>query len=365
MKVIEFGKFVLATLILSSVSSMAQVSGTWSATGSLGTARYQTAAVLVNGKVLLAGGIDSSNSVLASAELYDPATGAWSPTGNLNVARDTYLATALPNGKVLVAGGCATATCSAATPTAEIYDPATGKWSLTGRMAGIHYYSAATLLRNGTVLVEGGCSLGNCNAVTANAEIYNPATGKWSMTGAMNTARDYHTATLLANGKVLVAGGFSGGNVAEIYDPAARKWSLAAPMIYAQAQHAAILLPTGKVLLAGSNSPSSFCEVYDPVANTWQATGSMATSRALPAMVLLANGKVLVAGGASFTRPRWYKVSGAELYDPAKGAWSPTGSMSIGRYEYSLILLNNGRALAAGGVSTALTAVNSAEFYTP
>src|ERR1017187_10847960 len=116
MKVIEFGKFVLATLILSSVSSMAQVSGTWSATCSLGTARYQTAAVLVNGKVLLAGGIDSSNSVLASAELYDPATGAWSPTGNLNVARDTYLATALPNGKVLVAGGCATATCSAATP---------------------------------------------------------------------------------------------------------------------------------------------------------------------------------------------------------------------------------------------------------
>lgn len=186
---------------------MAQVSGTWGATGSLGDGRYAATAVLINPKVLLAGGV-SSNGVLASAELYDPATRAWSTTGNLNIARNTYVAMVLLNGKVLVAGGCTTPNCSAATPTAELYDP---------------------------------------------------STGKWSSTGAMHTARDYHTATLLASGKVLVAGGFGGGNTAEVYDPSSGQWSVAASMLYAQAQHAAVRLANGTVLLLGGNSPSSYC----------------------------------------------------------------------------------------------------------
>src|SRR5450755_2983604 len=99
---IKIGKLAFASLILASASGMAQVSGTWSATGSLGTARYAVTAVTVRGKVLLAGGIDSVNNVVASAELYDPAVGAWSPTGSMSTARNTYLTAVLPSGKVLV-----------------------------------------------------------------------------------------------------------------------------------------------------------------------------------------------------------------------------------------------------------------------
>ncbi|MEO8661016.1 MAG: kelch repeat-containing protein [Bryobacteraceae bacterium] len=359
------GGLVFTGLLLWSVCGLAQGSGTWNPTGSPGAGRSAATAASVNGMVLLAGGNDGSNNVLASAELYNPTTGAWTPTGSLNVARNTYLATALSNGKVLIAGGCTTSSCSAATRTAEIYDPTTGKWTMTGSMAGIHYYSAATLLPGGRVLVEGGCSLGNCNAITASAEVYNPGTGKWTLTGAMSTARDYHTATLMANGKVLVAGGFSGGNSVEIYDPAAGKWSSAAPMVYAHAQHAAVLLVNGSVLVAGSNSPSVYCEIYNPSTNAWALTGLMGTSRSLPVLVGLFSGKVLVTGGASFKRPSWFKVATAELYDPATGGWSPTGSMSAGRYLFGLTVLNNGRALAVGGVINGGTTLATAELYTP
>lgn len=359
----------LSLIFVTALSAPAQTSGTWSATGNLGTGRYAvTAVALPGGKVLLAGGVVSINNVLATAEIYDPATGAWSSTGSMKLARNTYLTAVLPSGKVLVAGGCTTSNCSAATTAAEIYDPTTGQWSPTGSMTSIHYFSAATLLGNGKVLVEGGCNQGNCLAVTAIAELYDPASGKWTKTGSLNTARDYHTATLLANGKVLVAGGYTGGSTAEIYDPAKGSWTPAANMLAPQTQHSATLLPNGKVLAAGGNLgnlPSSYCEVYDPAANTWTATGSMITKRNGHPTVLLASGKVLVAGGGSYTRPKYYKVSAAELYDPATGTWSATGSMSTGRYQHGFALLLNVTVLAAGGLSNSSVALNTAELYTP
>jgi N-acetylneuraminic acid mutarotase len=185
---------------------VAQSSGTWAKTASLTTPREgQTAILLQNAKVLVLGG----NSTGPGAELYDPATGKWAATGSPSIAGGT--ATVLQNGQVLVAGGEEGGT---AISSAELYNPVTGTWAATGSMHTARVFNTATLLPNGQVLVAGGsgdCVLGSC-PIFASAELYNPATGTWATTGSMHTARELHTATLLPNDLVLVAGGeWTGG----------------------------------------------------------------------------------------------------------------------------------------------------------
>jgi hypothetical protein len=183
----------------------------------------ETATLLPNGQVLTAGG--TSGSAISSAELYDPLAGIWAATASMSVPRSSHTATPLRNGKVLVAGG----SNGALGRTAELYDPATKTWTSTGSMATNHSQHTATLLRDGRVLVAGGRSTFPVNSLVANAEIYDPTTGIWSTTGTMRTNRFGHTATLLPDGRVLVAGGTGsppgGGPEAEIYDPATGLWT--------------------------------------------------------------------------------------------------------------------------------------------
>ena len=132
--------------------------GTWTTTGSLNTARAaHTATLLPNGDVLVAGGQDASGNALASAELYNPTTGSWTVTGSMATARKSHTATLLANGEVLVVGGLGNnnpqAPCLAS---GELYDPSTGRWSSTGSMAATRFLHGATLLQNGRVLVAGG-----------------------------------------------------------------------------------------------------------------------------------------------------------------------------------------------------------------
>ncbi len=175
------------------------------ATGSMETAReFQTATLLSSGKVLIAGGQQGENAILASAELYDPAAGTFAPTGSMQTSRSQHTATLLNDGRVLLVGG-GTGTQGNATATAELFDATGATSTATGSMQMPRWGNTATLLSNGMVLVTGGMD-GTGNTL-ATAELYDPASGTFSSTGSMESARYFHTATLLSNGKVLVAGG--------------------------------------------------------------------------------------------------------------------------------------------------------------
>ena len=252
-------------------------------------------------------------------------------------------------------------------------------WSATGSMATPRYWHTATLLPNGKVLVAGGTESRGTGHRVASAELYDPATGTWSATGSHGLARADHTATLLPNGKVLVAGGDAavlaprhGGGVR----PGHGHLEHHRLHGYRALRHTATLLPNGKVLVAGGSAADSSlasAELYDPATGTWSATGSMATARVLATRrrccpmarcssqegtrprtprerrscttrprapgarrarmasprywhtaTLLPNGKVLVVGGTRWLRAA---LASAELYDPATGTWSGTGAL--------------------------------------
>src|SRR6266550_4844245 len=289
--------------------------GTWTVTGDLNTARYlHTATLLPNGIVLVAGGLDSNFSVLASAELYDPATGTWTATGSLNTARTSHTATLMSNGTVLIAGGRSIE----ALASAELYDPATGTWTPTGSLNTARESHTAALLSNGMVLVAGGYD--SMTHVLASAELYDPVSGSWTFTGNLNTARTVKNATFLTNGMVLVAAG-----------------------------------STNSGILASA-------ELYDPVSGSWTLTGSLNNGRSANTATLLPNGMVLVAGGDDITFPS-PPIASAELYDPETSTWSVTGNLNTARELHSATLLTSGMVLAAGGFDSNFDVSASAELY--
>jgi hypothetical protein len=295
-----------------------------------------------------------------------PVPGSWSPTGSMGTARAVHTATRLADGRVLVAGGDRGAPFYDATATAELYNLSTGTWTPTGSMATARESHTATVLADGRVLVAGGNSGGSFATIFASAEIFNPATGLWSDTGSMTHVRSGHTATLLNDGRVLVAGGSDGLPLAsaEIYNPATGTWAATSSMAVARAGHTATRLNDGRVLVAGgwTGDPAgniallASAELYNPASGTWTPTGSMTTARYRHTMTLLSDGRVLVAGGGN-------SGQSAEIYSVASGTWAPTGSLTTFRSLHTATLLSDGRVLAAGGLGNSTLA--SAELFTP
>jgi N-acetylneuraminic acid mutarotase len=265
-----------------------------------------TATLLKDGKVLIVGGADGRNllSSLNSAELYDPQTETWSATGSLNAPRGGHWATLLKNGKVLVAAGIEITGFDEYInlDTAELYDPDTGTWSVTGSLNIAAEYNSATLLQNGKVLLLGGAS----------AELYDPDTGMWSSVGIpVGSIGFLHTATLLPDGRVLIVGGtYIDGPIkaAQFYDPDTGAWSITGKLKRARFLHTATLLPDGKVLVAGGDGHSvsggvpsivtlNSSELYDPDTGKWSFTDNLNTPRSSHRAILLSDGKVLLVGG--------------------------------------------------------------------
>jgi hypothetical protein len=285
-KVLIAGGYTLNGGATTSAELYDPAQGAFTTTGSMSTARFghvATALGPTNGKVLITGGTNFGTT-LASAELYDPATGTFTPTGNMQKARTGHSATLLADGKVLIAGGYGPNCAGCPDNTAELYDPATGVFTQTGDMPGPIALHSAVLLTSGLVLIAGGDFCGvtgagggsECAAEdgTNQALLYDSTTGSFKLTGAMAFARISHSATLLFSGKVLIAGGTGADTPTgltfsvELYDPATGLFSRTGSMASARTLHTATLLGNGTVLVVGGDetlfddSPLTSAEIY-------------------------------------------------------------------------------------------------------
>lgn len=294
----------------------------WLGTGSMNVARSAfTMTLLMDGRVLVVGGSDAF-SALTTAEVYDPATSVWTMTGSMAVARENHTAVLLPDGDVLVAGGgdhtCRTGCGPYAS--AERFHPASGSWTSTGSMADTRLGHRAAVLRSGQALVAGGSTCCGLAAVRRSAELYDPVTGTWRSTGIMATPRFSMTLTLLTDGRLLAVGGSTQSNnsgcltSAELYDPASGYWSSTGSMSGPRCGHSATLLRNGAVLVAGGRSTTelSSAETFDPLTGTWTSMPDMIGKRWVHTATLLPGSVgVLVAGGAGGPG-----IGRSELYTP-------------------------------------------------
>ena len=371
------------------------MAGSFSSAASLAIGRYyHTATTLPNGKVLVAGGNrPSGNSFvfIGEAELYDPATDHWSSAGTLVPPLAYHAATLLPNGKVLLTGGCEPTT--PAPP--QLYDPATNSWTYAGAAVPLsRLFPTATLLADGRVLLVGG-RYGSTGPILATADLFDPATNTWTPVPDMVHERIQHAATLLPSGKVIVTGGVDAQGeriaAAEVYDPVSNTWSSGGTLAHARDSHSATRLLDQTVLVAAGTGPIelpfglgtalgelSSTEIYDPAHNTWTSTstedceqesenigdprpaGCLRVQRTGHTATLLPDGTVLAAGGITADRD-----ASAEIYHPASKTWTSTDMMETPRELHAAALLTDGRTLIVGGWNqyNGVGTLASAELY--
>jgi N-acetylneuraminic acid mutarotase len=318
--------------------------GSWSFNSSEAHSGYYAASgVLGNGQVLVAGGADLQGtgggaiSAVAAADLFDPSTNLWSASAPMSTARQQHTATVLQSGEMLVTGGTSGVfswlESNSVFSSAELYNSATNSWNSVGSMSTARYQHTASLLGNGEVLVAGGNDInGTCSCTTfvSSADLYNPATNIFTATGTLNVARYAHTATVLQDGTVLVVGGFGG--------------------------------PTSTLQSGGGVLASA--EIYNPAAGTWTVTSSMTTARMSHTASLLPSGEVLVSGGTTGSAT----TATAEVFNPGTGTWTPVASMSTPRQSHGAVTLANGTVLVVGGLNdstSAVIGVGTAEVYDP
>jgi Galactose oxidase, central domain/Kelch motif len=333
--------------------------------GNMAIARSgHTATLLVDGRVLIAGG---TRGTAHSAEFFVPGSGSFTPSGGSMVqVRTGHCATLLQDGRVLIVGGGDSG--GNLFKTAELFDPMTQSFTATGDLNQARTNATATLLQNGKVLIAGGQD--SEGTVLSSAELYDPSTGTFIVSAKMHLARAQHTATLLSNGKVLLLGSISDTGNAELFDPAAGVFSGTGSLIQPRAHHTATLLPNGKVLVLGGTQvmppvgggaaaqPVSLnsAEVYDPAKGEFQTAGKLLVARDSHSATLLANGTVLVAGGYTHdfdgdAQPEWYTMVTAELFNPATSASTSAASLESDRAEHAATRLNNGEVLVTGGTA--------------
>jgi hypothetical protein len=251
----------------------------------------------------------------------------------------------LGNGRLLVVSGAASA----------LFDPVAAAWRAGPPLATVQQGHTLTLLDDGRVLVAGAAA----------PEIYDPLANAWSVTGAA-TARSGHSATRLADGTVLVAGGEHDGRpvrTVERFDPRTGTWTAAAAMLDARTGHQAVALPGGRVLVTGgvvltgrSRRATAYCEIFDPATGAWTPTGELTTPRAGHTATVLPRGGVLVAGGdlTGVRADGTYSarsLDSAERFDPGAGQWTPAARLPGPRTRHRAIALSTGSVLVVGGTT--------------
>ena len=323
--------------VLSGAEIFDEATGAFSPAGKMASARMGSTATVLNGsngKILVVGGQDNLGNVLDTAELYDPAAAKFIAVNNTMSDRRTFhTATRLLSGKVLVAGG-ATNLSGDTTSSADIYDPASNSFiPATFPMDHQRAAHSATLFTSGPlggkVLITGGVGGSSFYFKDSSAEIYDPASQEFLLLSSfMNEPRSLHTATLLEDGSVLLAGGFSGS-----------------------------IAVSGGVLSGASGLTSNSAETFDPSTAEFTCVGgfntettrcnqSMSVARAGHTATLLATGglahRVLIAGGIGAADPAAHgaALSSAQLFNPAGGgSFSATGAMSNPRALHTATLL--------------------------
>lgn len=385
------GRAIALGLLLSPLPPATAQTGIWIPTGNMTTPRcWHTATRLSSGRVLVTGGRadEADASCQASAELFEPSTGLWMATGSMSCPRQGHVAVLLPNGKVLVTGGDGpTGGTEGATTSTELYDPDTGQWTLTGSLNVPRVAAAATLITSGPlsgrVLVTAGSTIcAGCLPILTSAELYDPATGQWSLTGSMTTGRYFGAAAAasLADGSVLVVGGttccpYYWLNETELYDSHSQTWTPTSLKTTA-ANSCVALMPNGQVLVAGGLTGMqgdavsvADAELFDTLGKSWSPTASMSTDRDIHTLTVLADGTVLAAGGERGGWGDCHKLSSAEVYHPDSRRWELTGSLQTARGWHTATLLLDGRVLVAGGYARNPNCwgvvLSSAELYIP
>jgi hypothetical protein len=320
-----------------------------------------TATLLPNGKVLIAAGMARNGTIEPTAELYDLESGRFTFAGKLTSPRGWgSTATLLRDGKVLITGGASGSWCNDTCylATAELYDPATAKFTPTGNMTTARAGTRAILLQNGDALIIGG-NTSSDSTPAATAELYHASTGTFSVTGTPS-----ESATVLVplkDGNVLALG----GSGAEIYDPLSGRFAPAGKFSTPLGKFGAAPLPDGSVLVAGGQVSGargpiiSSTEIFNPATKQFTAGPAMNFRRykLMKAVVPLSDGEILIGGGAETP----------EIYDPAANSFQSVGGSKLDGYCFSTATqLSNGEVLLTGGYNTSTwVAVDHAWLYRP
>ncbi len=365
---------LLAALVapaLAPAESMAL--GSWSgAPGLRGGREFHSANLISGTRLLVAGGLRAGGPT-ATSQIFDSQTRRFSAAASLSTARVAHAGVTLYGGKVLVAGGGNLSVTSPAEylSSAELYDPASNSWRAAGEMTTPRANHTATLLADGRILVAGG--LNSVGRGIAGAEIYSPATNSWSPAGAMREARYHHTATILPNRKVLVTGGHQltgdGSTVAlssaELYDPASNSWAKAPRMRVPRDNHTATSLPDGRVLVVGGGTRTAGfeagAETYDAAANSWSSAGRLKEPRAFHATTLLPAGDVLAVGGLNDCGA----LSSAQIFSASSGRWRPARSLRTPRGQLRATAFRDGQVIVTGGATITGSIISSSELFLP
>lgn len=342
----------------------------WSTTGRMVRERFSTPAFTLNGgDVMMASGctlatcpagvgMPGCSEMLDASERWSPETGTWRVVASVAHHRFSYAGGLLPDGRLLISGGCTERGCTSVTDTTEIYDPVADTWTGAQARAASTGFSGFATLADGRIFVSGGCSLTECTAIT---ELYDPAARAWRRAAPMARARGLHTTTLLADGRVLVTGGCDAITCAnaladaEVYDPVLDRWTPAGTMLAPRATHSATTLATGAVLVAGGcttapcNPTLASAEIWDPVTSHFTGTDPMTVPRHNFRSARLADDTVIVMGGCG---PTAACTRTTEVFDPITGRWSAGPAMSAERGFFTGATMADGREIIIGGCNS-------------